>query len=166
MEHAPSLKIHIIGSVGSGKTTLARKLSKKYSIPHYELDNVVWERRDSGDDRRRTEQERDHYLNNLTQSNAWVIEGVHYEWVSSSLKAADYIIFLDVEYKTRLHRIIRRFVLQKIGIERANYKPNLHIFKKMFKWNADFETRMKPAMEEMLHIHQDKVIRVGNGKDI
>lgn len=32
-----------------------------------------------------------------------VIEGVHYEWVSSSFKAADYIIFLDVEYKTRIY---------------------------------------------------------------
>lgn len=34
-------KIHIIGSVGSGKTTLARKLSSQLGIPYYELDNVV-----------------------------------------------------------------------------------------------------------------------------
>ncbi|WP_440338356.1 shikimate kinase [Lysinibacillus sphaericus] len=34
-------KIHIIGSVGSGKTTLAKELSAKLNIPYYELDNVV-----------------------------------------------------------------------------------------------------------------------------
>jgi shikimate kinase len=37
-------KIHIIGSVRSGKTTLARTLSSKLKIPFYELDNVVWKR--------------------------------------------------------------------------------------------------------------------------
>lgn len=42
-------KIHIIGSVGSGKTTLARKLSKTLQIPYYELDNVAWMRKESGD---------------------------------------------------------------------------------------------------------------------
>ena len=34
-------KIYIIGPVGSGKTTLAKCLSKKYNIPYYELDKVV-----------------------------------------------------------------------------------------------------------------------------
>jgi adenylate kinase family enzyme len=51
-------KIHIIGSVGSGKTTLARNLSRKYSIPYYELDNVVWKRHNA-EDKRRSEEERD-----------------------------------------------------------------------------------------------------------
>lgn len=37
-------KIHIIGSVGSGKTTLARNLSTTINVPFYELDNVVWKR--------------------------------------------------------------------------------------------------------------------------
>ena len=37
-------KIHIIGSVASGKTTLAKELSRKLAIPYYELDNVVWKR--------------------------------------------------------------------------------------------------------------------------
>lgn len=35
-------KIHIIGSVGSGKTTLARALSYQLNIPYYELDNVLF----------------------------------------------------------------------------------------------------------------------------
>lgn len=35
-------RIYIIGSVASGKTTLARTLSKKLNIKAYELDNVVY----------------------------------------------------------------------------------------------------------------------------
>jgi adenylate kinase family enzyme len=70
-------KIHVIGSVGSGKTTLARKLSAQLAVPHYELDNVVWERRPHGD-RRRTEKERDALLQEIIASDSWIIEGVHH----------------------------------------------------------------------------------------
>ncbi|MBR2744417.1 MAG: AAA family ATPase [Clostridia bacterium] len=36
-------KIYIIGPVGSGKTTLARALSKKFDIEMHELDKIVWD---------------------------------------------------------------------------------------------------------------------------
>lgn len=36
-------KIYLIGIVGSGKTTLATVLSKKYNIQAYELDKIVWD---------------------------------------------------------------------------------------------------------------------------
>lgn len=46
------MKIDIIGSVYSGKTTLASTLSEKYSILYYEKDNIVWERTEHGDVKR------------------------------------------------------------------------------------------------------------------
>lgn len=77
-------KIHIIGSVGSGKTTLARSLSKTLQLPFHELDNVVWIRKPSGD-MRRTEQERQEYLQSIIQTDGWIIEGIHQEeWVTQS----------------------------------------------------------------------------------
>ena len=59
-----------------GETTLARQISSRLDIPYYELDNVVWKRRKS-EDIRRTEQERERYLNTIIQSDCWIIEGVH-----------------------------------------------------------------------------------------
>lgn len=52
------MKIDIIGSVASGKTTLAKKISSKYQVPYYEKDNIVWERTPNGD-KQRTPEERD-----------------------------------------------------------------------------------------------------------
>lgn len=43
------MKIDIIGSVASGKTTLAKRISKKYGVPYYEKDNIVWKRTAGGD---------------------------------------------------------------------------------------------------------------------
>ena len=52
------MKIDIIGSVASGKTILAKNISLKYQVPHFEKDNIVWKRTPNGD-QMRTPEERD-----------------------------------------------------------------------------------------------------------
>ena len=64
------MKNDIIGSVASGKTTLARKISQKYKVPYYEKDNIVWMRTPKGD-KKRTPEERDKFL---CQNVKWVFE--------------------------------------------------------------------------------------------
>ncbi|NOU98526.1 AAA family ATPase [Paenibacillus planticolens] len=148
-------KIHIIGSVGSGKTTLARNLSRKYSVPYYELDNVVWIRHGS-EDIRRSDEERDKYLDNIIRSDRWIVEGAHsHVWVFKSFQNANLIIFLDTPYVLRIFRITKRYFLQKLGIEKANYKPTFKIFMKMFEWNARFEKQSKPMILNLLN--QDNI---------
>ncbi|ESU32242.1 hypothetical protein G3A_12320 [Bacillus sp. 17376] len=149
-------KIHIIGSVGSGKTTLARSLSVRFKLPHYELDNVVW-KRTAGGDIRRSEKDRNEYLQSIANTDSWIIEGVHYEWVAESFQKADIIIFLDLSYRKRKYRIIRRFILQKLGVEKANYAPTFKIFRKMFVWNRYFEEKSRQEIMTMLGTHQNKL---------
>jgi adenylate kinase family enzyme len=147
-------RIHIIGSVGSGKTTLARTLSKKYNIDYYQLDNVVWERHKSGDIRR-TDEDRDKYLDQIVSTKRWIIEGAHsYSWVGKSFQNADLIIFLDTPYYVRVLRIIKRYLRQIIGVESANYTPSFKMFKAMFRWNSFFEKDSKPRIIKMFQ--QDK----------
>ncbi|MEX3715869.1 DNA topology modulation protein FlaR [Cytobacillus horneckiae] len=148
-------RIHIIGSVGSGKTTLAKTLSKNYQITYYEMDNVVWERHKSGDIRR-TAEERDKYLEKIVSTDRWIIEGVHhYEWVDKSFKKADLIIFLDTPYKLRIFRIIKRYIRQILRVEVAHYTPSFKIFKDLLIWNKVFEKEIKPKVLNMLQ--QDNV---------
>lgn len=104
------LKIDIVGSVASGKTTLARKISKEFNIPHYEKDNVVWKRTPSGDVKR-TPQERDAYFNDIISKKEWVVEGSPRQSLKESYDCCDYIIVLD-EYT--LTRLIRVFEFNKI----------------------------------------------------
>lgn len=159
-------KIHIIGSVGSGKTTLAKELSSKLSIPFYELDNIVWTRRESGDIRR-TEKEREEYLNIIIQSESWIIEGVHNEaWVADSFRNAELIIFLDTKYSIRTYRIVKRFLCQKLRLEKSNYKPTIKIFFKMFNWNRYFEEVGKPNFFNEFGMYRDKLLVANNKRCI
>lgn len=166
MEKTFSKRIHIIGSVGSGKTTLARRISSRLNIPYYELDNVVWERNVTGDIRR-TEEQREKFLHTIVEKESWIVEGVHQEeWMTQSFQQADVIIFLDVPYYLRTHRIIKRFILQKLGLEHANYKPSFRIFKKMFQWNNYFEQVGKPNFYQKYDLYTDKLVVVRNKKSL
>ncbi|WP_253701835.1 AAA family ATPase [Bacillus sp. FJAT-27445] len=159
-------RIRIIGSVGSGKTTLARKLSEELNIHCYELDNVVWERNLAGD-RRRTEEERTECMDTILKSEDWIIEGVHNEeWTVGSFREADIILFLDPAYSIRIYRIIKRFILQKLGREKAHYKVTYGIFLKMFKWNKYFEQNGKPNFFKNYSLYTDKIVVLKNKKQL
>lgn len=159
-------KIHIISSIGSGKTTLAKELSEKFNIPYYELDYVVWIRQKSGDSRRIDQQKVD-YLTDIILTKVWIIEGVHNEdWVAQSFSNADLIIFLDTNYYIRIYRIIKRFTLQKLGLEKCNYKPTFSIFIKMFKWNRYFEEIGRPNFYHKYGMYSDKLLVVKNKREI
>lgn len=159
-------RIHIIGFVGSGKTTLARELSKTYQIPFYELDNVAWIRKDSGDIRRTDEEKKEH-LQSILQTNTWIIEGIHQEeWVVESFQQADCIIFLNTSYPIRVFRIMKRFMKQKIGIEKAHYQPTFSIFFKMFRWNKRFEQKGKPKFFKQQSDLLNKILVVQHKKDL
>ncbi|MEC0203301.1 DNA topology modulation protein FlaR [Paenibacillus lautus] len=158
-------RIHIIGSVGSGKTTLARTLSAQYNIPYYELDNVVWERADS-DDIRRSAADRDTLLLSIVNKKYWIIEGAHLNWVNPSFCRADLIVFLNPSYSTITYRIITRFIKQRLRLEQAHYTPTWDMFKKMFEWSAAFQREGKHQIQETLEDYPGKVVVVKDLKQL
>lgn len=159
------MKIYIIGSVGSGKTTLARQLSAKLAIPHFETDNFVWQRQRGGDVRN-TELARDEQFISATKQDEWIIEGVHIGWTKKALQEADLVVFLDVPYHTRSCRFVLRYMKQKVGKEASNYSPSLVMLKKMFGWNRYFEETIKVQLLQQLKTMPDKTAVLANNKQI
>ncbi|WP_397538250.1 AAA family ATPase [Rummeliibacillus pycnus] len=159
-------KIHIIGPVGSGKTTLAKKLALLNQCDYFELDNIVWIRSEDGDIRR-TENDRDLLLQQIINNKKWVIEGAHYQpWTAPSLESADCIIYLEPSYFTRIYRVNKRFIKQLLKIEQANYKPTFQMLRKMFEWSDFHEQKGKYLIQEMLDTYQEKVILIQSNKDL
>ena len=157
-------KIYIIGCLGSGKTTLARKLSKVLDIPYYELDEIAY--RYENKKRRRVEiEEQKVLLNKIDSEGQWILEGVYRKSYDHILESCDTIIFLDTPLKKRQINIIKRFVKQQLGIEQCNYKSDLKMLSFMLQWNKDFE-KTRYLFEKRLKKYEEKVIYIEKFKDI
>ena len=126
------MKIHIIGCSGMGKTYLAKKLSNKYNIPHYDLDNIYWDNSSEKYGLKTEFEKRDNLLQNILEKDAWIIEGIYYKWLEQSFKDADIIYILDLPKYIYKFRIIKRFIKRKLKLE-VTKKRNIEIFNKFIK---------------------------------
>lgn len=142
------MKIDIIGSVASGKTTLAKKISSKYQVPYYEKDNIVWERTPNGD-KKRTPEERDTLFQQIIASDNWIVEGSPRKSLRESFECCEYIIVLNERTIIRLARVFKRWVLQRIGKEKYNTKPTLKFLFYNIKWVLEFNGMKRTLFTEL-----------------
>lgn len=84
-------KIMIGGSIGAGKSTLAKALSKKLNIEHTELDSFYWL---PNWQVRPADQMRE-LINKTTSADSWIICGNFNAFKEITLDRADMIIWLD-----------------------------------------------------------------------
>ncbi len=143
------MKIDIIGAVGSGKTTLSRRIAEEFHIPCYEQDNIVWMRTRDGDVRR-PDKERERMFRDIVTSKNWVMEGSPRKYLKKRYEYCDYIIFLDTNSFIRLYRILTRWIRQRTGKESYNTKPTLKFLWMNIKWHHEFNNDRKQLISELL----------------
>ena len=149
-------RIYIIGSVASGKTTLAKHLSKKLNIDYYSLDKVVW---NDENNIKRNEKEIKKRFNKILKKDKWIIEDVGRNIFQDGKEFSDIIYYLEINKLTIYFRVIKRWFKQKINIEEYDYKPTIKSLKEMIKWAKKYNK--KKDLEKYL----DKVIFLSK-KDI
>lgn len=151
-----SIKILIIGIVASGKTTLARRFSIENNIKYYEIDSIVH------DDLRgvkRTVEEQIEIIKKINKNKDWIIEGTLRKNLDILLEVADRIVFIDIPLRVRKVRIMSRYLKQKLGIEKCNYKPTLDMVHMMYKWTEEFEDN-KDEFLKRINKYEEKLIRL------
>ena len=152
-----SIKIHIIGAPGSGKSFLADNFSKQFDIPHYDLDDVQWDNATNDYGTKRNPQERDALLNQILEKDDWIIEGVYFAWCKQCFEDADKIYVLDVPQYKCIYRIVRRFIRRKLGIENGK-KESLKSLIDLLKWTDKFQKVNLPKIRIFLESYSSKVI--------
>jgi adenylate kinase family enzyme len=103
-------RIYIIGNSASGKTSLAKKLSKILEIKSYDLDDFYWERKFT---KKRAPAKVEKLVRKVTHQKRWIIEGVYSSCITCSLDMADLIIWLDYPFRVIAWRLIRRQIMSK-----------------------------------------------------
>lgn len=136
----PPKKILVLGNGASGKSTLAKYLSEKLSIPLLHLDTIYWEN---------GWQHADHKVflekvSKLMKKNSWIIEGTPMLGIENRMNEADTIFYLDVNRWACLWRALKRYV--KNLFVKNNYNdgcPANTFSLKTFKWIYLFEKNNK-----------------------
>ena len=159
------MKIHIIGCSGTGKTYFAKALSKKYNIPHFDLDDIQWDNNSDGYGVKMPTDKRDELLKQILNKDAWIIEGVYYAWVLESFEQADVIYVLDMPKYLYKSRIIIRFLKRKVGIEKGK-KETLKSLYNLLKWTNKYQDKNLKEITRILKQYESKVVWISDSKEI
>lgn len=150
-------RVHIIGSAGSGKTTLAREYARIKGIPHHELDNMMWA--DVAARRPRPTAERDLLLQQSIAPERWVTEGIFWQkWVSPLFERADKIIVLDIPARTLHYRVVKRHFKLLLAAERESYHLFLPTLIELIKLNRNYKTGPLKWTMKALSTFMEKVV--------
>lgn len=98
------MKIMIIGSPGSGKSTFSRRLGGVLELPLYHLDAYYWK---PG----WVETSKDEwieFINQLVLKDNWIIDGHYGGTMDVRMHASDVIIFFDLSPLITTYRVIKR----------------------------------------------------------
>ena len=159
------MKIHIIGCSGTGKTYLAERLSNKYSIPHYDLDNIYWDNSFQKYGIKTEIEKRDKLLQDILEEDSWIIEGIYYKWLEQSFKDVDIIYILDLQKYIYKFHIIKRFIKRKLKLE-AGKKETLKSLINLLKWTDKFQNENMKEIIKILEKYKEKVYLIKSKKEI
>ena len=148
------MKIYIIGSLGSEKTTLAKVLSKRYNIKHYELDCIVYD--DNNNHRKRTKEEIEELFSTIIKNKSFIIEDVGRNKFKKGREICDKIYYIKLN-KARIYKqMISRWFKQRLGKEKYNYPPTIRQFFETIKDVKNYSKIEKTRLSE-LNKYKDKI---------
>ncbi|WP_179032390.1 adenylate kinase [Paenibacillus kribbensis] len=98
-------RIIVIGSPGSGKTFLAKRLSKRTHLPYISLDDLYW----GPEWQRSTDKQFLKQLEEVVEKEEWIIEGNYHDYYfTERLQRSDTIIVMDVSTIEAITGVITR----------------------------------------------------------
>jgi adenylate kinase family enzyme len=95
------MRVLVFGNSGSGKSTLARQLAQEHSLPHLDLDSIVWEPAQIAV-QRQAEAIAASLSAFLARNRRWVIEGCYGELVEAACSHCTELVFLNPGLETCL----------------------------------------------------------------
>lgn len=159
------MKIHIIGCSGSGKTYLAKALSEKYNIPHFDLDDIQWDNNVDDYGVKMPVEKRTELLNNILENENWIIEGVYYAWVGKCFEDADKIYVLDIPKRIYTYRIIKRTIKRKLGLEKGKRETFKSVCN-LLKWTGTFQNQSMVEIRKILTKYPSKTVWLKSKRDV
>lgn len=100
-------RIHIVGGPGSGKTTLAIALARRFGVPVQDLDDLA---QGAAPEFRPTRPLalREIDIRRISDGSSWITEGSFLWWTDTLFERAQAIVWLDVPWVVAVYRTLTR----------------------------------------------------------
>lgn len=129
-------RVVIIGNSGSGKTFLAREISKVRALPVIHLDEIFWF--PGGFDRKRPDDEVDAMIRSNTGRDEWIAEGVFGDLAGKFLPGASHLIWLDLPWDVCRAGLLERGSESSRQLDPLQAEEN---FRKLLQWASAYQDR-------------------------
>ena len=158
------MKIRIIGTMGSGKSFISKKLEKELKITPYDLDDIFFKVRHSV---RRSEKEITKMMKEILKKKNWIIEGTQYydHDIEKTFEKADIIIWIDPSLHKIHYRLIKRF-FKRFFDKSENMKDTLSLLKGSLKYKLNINSKSKIAHTNYTKKYSKKSVILKNNKQI
>ena len=143
-------RVLVIGSGGSGKSTVAAKLGELLKLEVNHLDKFYWS---SG----WVKPEPDEWIRKVTElveRDSWIMDGNYSGTLDLRLRKCDTIVFLDLPRLVCLWRIVKRFFLYR-NRSRPDIAEGCHenLNLEFFSWVWNYRRRSRPKVVRLLQAH-------------
>jgi len=143
-------RVLVIGSGGSGKSTVAAQLGELLELEVNHLDKFYWR---AG----WVEPAQDEWIKTVSElidRDAWVIDGNYSRTLELRLRKCDTIVFLDLPRVVCLWRIVKRYFLYRDGTRpdmAEGCRENLNF--QFVSWVWNYPRRSRPKVIKLLREH-------------
>lgn len=153
-------KIIVIGTTGSGKSTVARKLSQKLNLPYIQLDFLFWKPKWEES----TDEEFFSKIEKTIDKPQWVLDGNYGRTNHLTWKEADTVIWIDLPFWLTFYQNFKRALTRAITRKElwegtGNKESFLRIFSKdsiliwLFKTYSSNVSRYQARMIDPAYKH-------------
>ena len=102
------MRINVIGTSGSGKSTFSKRIAEKLNIPYIELDALFWKANWTES----TYEEFSHKIQKAVIEDDWVLDGNYSRTEDIKWQRVQMVVFLDLPFHLVLYRIISRSLIR------------------------------------------------------
>lgn len=146
-------RILVIGSAGSGKSTLSQRIGERLQLPVIHLDKYFWKPNwiPTPND------EWDRFVMEAANRERWIMDGNYSRTLDLRLKRADVVLFLDMPRWLCLYRIFKRRIRYH-----GTTRPDLNeecpekLDWEFVKWVWNYKKRSRPNVIDKLDSVRDQ----------
>ncbi|MFD2637870.1 DNA topology modulation protein [Piscibacillus salipiscarius] len=147
-------RVMLIGSPGSGKSTMSRELAEILKLDLYHLDNLFW----SPGWVMASREKQIEITKELIKQDKWIIDGNYNGTIDLRLERADFVVFFDLPRRVCMYRIFKRMIQY-----RGQRRPDLNAGTERFSWEFikyvwDFRKSKQPGVYKHLRNYPTKTV--------